>query len=52
MNPLIEYLRAKGLNPTKTMNRLQEFGVVADTCVTAEDVGNPLEAIAWLESQC
>ena len=38
MSALTEYCETFNLCPIKTMNLLQEWGVVADECITTDDV--------------
>jgi len=40
MNLLETYIEAHCLNPTHTLNILQEFGIVSDNAVTAADVSD------------
>jgi hypothetical protein len=45
---LHEYISRNRLDPVATMNALQDNGIVSDNAVDPADVGNPEEAIAFL----
>lgn len=51
MNPLESHIQTHRLNPTETMNQLQDSGIISDNCVTAADVGNSQAAVAWLKKE-
>lgn len=48
LNKLEKWIRARFANETEILNILQEYGVVSDNAVWAEDVGNDKEAMMWL----
>jgi hypothetical protein len=51
MNALEQHIQVKRLDPTETINRLQDSGVISDNCVTPADVGNARDAVAWLKEE-
>lgn len=48
MSSLSDYIAHKGIDPTHTLNLLQDAGVVSDLCITVEEVGDTGLAVAWL----
>ena len=50
-NSLQDYLAATGLDEVKTMNELQDHGVISDNCISAAEVGDSGKAVAWLALQ-
>jgi hypothetical protein len=36
------------IDPTHTLNLLQNAGIISDLCVTVDDVGDAGKAVAWL----
>lgn len=46
---LSDYITRHNLDPVKTMNLLQDHGIVSDNCVEPADVGNPEAAIRFLQ---
>ncbi len=50
-NELEKFIADHGLNEVAVMNHLQDLGrVISDNCIMACDVGNPEEAIKFLQS--
>jgi hypothetical protein len=47
-NSLQHYIEKNKLNEVKTMNLLQDHGIISDNCVTAAEVGDTGKAVAWL----
>lgn len=47
-NSLQDYLAATGLDEVKTMNELQDHGIISDNCISAAEVGDSGKAVAWL----
>ena len=47
-NKLENWIRARFADETEVLNILQDYGVISDNCVYAEDVGNDTEAMMWL----
>lgn len=47
-NKLQTWIKLREGNEKKTMNLLQEYGVVSDNCVMAGEVGNDLQAMKWM----
>jgi hypothetical protein len=45
---LSDYITRNNLDPVATMNALQDNGIVSDNAVEPADVGNPEDAIAFL----
>lgn len=48
MNNLEQWITDNNHNEITIMNLLQEYGVISDNCIMAEDVGNCNKAIVWL----
>jgi len=48
MNTLEHYIRVENLCWIKTMNTLQNYGVISDECVEPRDVRDAGKAVAWL----
>jgi aryl-phospho-beta-D-glucosidase BglC (GH1 family) len=48
MNSLRDYIAYMRIDPTHTLNLLQDAGVISDLCITVDDVGNAGKAVAWL----
>jgi hypothetical protein len=44
-----DYITRHNLDPVATMNTLQDHGVVSDNAVDPADVGNPEDAIRFLQ---
>lgn len=51
MNSLRDYLLAHGLDESAALNLLQEYGIISDLCVTAEEVGDSGRAVTWLHDR-
>ena len=51
MNTLEHYIVSQDLDPTQTMDLLQNHGIISDNCIQPQDVGNGGAAVAWLEMQ-
>jgi hypothetical protein len=51
MNPLESHIQTRRLDSTETLNRLQDSGIISDNCVTASEVGNSADAVAWLKEE-
>ena len=47
-NRLENWTKARSADQIETMNLLQEYGVISDNCVNAQDVGNDTEAMKWM----
>jgi hypothetical protein len=47
-NKLENWIRARFAKETEVLNILQDYGVISDNCVYAEDVGNDKEAMMWM----
>lgn len=51
MNALEQFIADRGWDEVKVMDYLQDEGrVISDNCIMARDVGNPEEAIRFLET--
>jgi len=48
MNSLRDYIAHMCIDPTHTLNLLQNAGIISDLCVTVDDVGDAGKAVAWL----
>lgn len=48
MNSLRDYIAHMRIDPTHTLNLLQDAGVISDLCVSVDDVGDAGKAVAWL----
>jgi hypothetical protein len=49
MNTLKDYITSRKLEETKTLNILQDHGIISDNCITPDEVGDSGKAVAWLE---
>lgn len=47
-NKLENWISNSGSNEVKIMNLLQEYGVVSDNAISANQVGNDMEAMKWM----
>ena len=47
-NKLDNWIKARFADEKEVLNILQEYGVVSDNCVNAQDVGNDREAMMWV----
>lgn len=45
---LSDFITREKLDPVATMNALQDRGIISDNCIDPADVGNPAEAIEFL----
>lgn len=48
MNKLENWIKARFADEKEIMNVLQEYGVISDNCVKANEVGNDSYAMRWL----
>ena len=48
MNKLENWIKAKMADEKEVMNVLQEYGVISDNCIRADQVGNDTEAMKWM----
>ena len=47
-NKLKKWITIREDDEKQVMNLLQEYGVVSDNCVMADEVGNDLYAMKWM----
>ena len=47
-NKLENWIKARFEDEKEVMNILQEYGVISDNCIRADQVGNDMEAIKWM----
>lgn len=50
MNALCAYISDRKLNEVKTMNLLQDHGIISDECIAATEVGDADKAVSWLQT--
>ena len=48
MNKLENWIKARFEDEKEVMNVLQEYGVISDNCIRADQVGNAMEAMKWM----
>lgn len=47
-NTLESFIAFKKLDEKEVMNILQEYGIISDECITANDVADCGKAVSWL----
>jgi hypothetical protein len=47
-NKLENWIKARFEDEKEVMNVLQEYGVISDNCIRADQVGNDMEAMKWM----
>lgn len=50
MNALCTHILSCKLDETKTMNLLQNHGIISDECIAAKEVGDAEKAVSWLKT--